>query len=97
MPRTRRLPRGKRPPGRAASANAAAINNAIPGPSGINRPSGGVGIKNIENRRGCNKNIKIKKLIAQRRNIGTKKNGVVVQKMVVRRTAIYQRKCPKQY
>ena len=50
MPRTTRLPRGKRPPGRPAATNAAAINNAIAGPSRINRPSGGVGIKNIENR-----------------------------------------------
>ena len=58
------MPRGKRPPGRpvrVAAANAAAINNAIAGPSGINRPSGSVGIKNIENRLGRNKNIKIKK------------------------------------
>ena len=74
MPRTRRLPRGKCPPGRPAATNAAAINNAIAGPSRINRPSSGVGIKNIENRRGRNKNIKITKLIAQPRNIDIKKN-----------------------
>ena len=46
------------------------------------------GIKNIEGRI-RNRTFKIKKLIAQPKNIQVKKNGQVVRKMTVRRRAIF--------
>ena len=44
-----------------------------------------IGVKNIEGRI-RNRNFKIKRLLAQPKNIDVKKHGVVVQKIVVRRT-----------
>ena len=46
------------------------------------------GVKNIEGRI-RNRTFKIKKLIAQPKNIQVKKNGQVVRKMTVRRRAIF--------
>ena len=44
-----------------------------------------IGVKNIEGRI-RNRTFKIKRLLAQPKNIDVKKHGVVVQKIVVRRT-----------
>ena len=113
MPRTKLMPRGKRP-SRAAAINSTAINNAIlgtlqnvgpalgaaaaalPGPSnasrrlGRPRPSGGIGVKNMERYRKRNKDIKIKKVLPQPRIINVNiKNGVVVRKMTVRRKTYF--------
>ena len=87
MPRTRLMPRGKRPP-RAAAVNSSAISNALlgtkrnvgpalgavaaalPGPSGKPgrlgrpRPSGGIGVRNMDLYRKRNKHIKIKKVLS---------------------------------
>ena len=46
-------------------------------------------VKNIENRRVRNRRFKIKKMMAQPRNIQVKQNGRVVRRMVVRRSTIY--------
>ena len=46
------------------------------------------GVKNIEGRM-RNRTFKIKKLIAEPKNIEVKKNGQVVRKMTVRRRAIF--------
>ena len=62
--------------------------NFVPAHSSL-RPSGGVGVKNIECIRVRNRAIKIKKLLSQARNIKVKKNGVVVRKMVVRRKTYF--------
>ena len=46
-------------------------------------------VKNIENRRVRNRRFKIKKMMAQPKNIQVKQNGRVVRRMVVRRSTIY--------
>ena len=59
------------------------------GPAFIARPvpSGGVGVKKMPTRR--NKSIKIKKLLAQPKQVSVKKNGQVVRRMTVRRKAYF--------
>ena len=72
-----------------------AVAAALPGPSnalrrlGRPRPSGGIGVKNMERYRKRNRDIKIKKLLPQPRIINVKKNGVVVRKMTVRRKTYF--------
>ena len=46
-------------------------------------------VKNRENRRVRNRRFKIKKMMAQPKNIQVKQNGRVVRRMVVRRSTIY--------
>ena len=48
-----------------------------------------MGVKNLENRRVRNRRYKIKRLMAQPKNIEAKHNGRIVQKMVVRRSTVY--------
>ena len=52
------------------------------------RPSRGIGVKNIENRRRKNKDIKIKELLAQAKNIQVKQRRQVVRRMTVKRKSI---------
>ena len=54
------------------------------------------GIKSIEGRI-RNRDIKIKQIIPQSRNIDVKKNGQVVRRMVVRRKTIYPGLRPVEY
>ena len=61
------------------------------------RPSGGVGVKNMQAFRRRNRNIKIKKLLTHPRPIEAKKNGVVIRKMVVRRKSYFPGKRAKVY
>ena len=56
------------------------------------RPRGGAGVKNIENCRHSNKDIKIKKLLAQSKNIQVKHRGQVVRRITVRRKSIFPAK-----
>ena len=81
MARTRAAPRRnlRETPGRAAAAAAARLQ----------RPTGGVGVKNIENLRRRNKDIKIKRLLPQNKNIEVKHRGRLVRRMTVRRQAIF--------
>ena len=55
-----------------------------------------IGVKNIEGRI-CNRTFKIKRLLAQPKNVCVKKSGVVVPKMVVRRRAIFQAEVRRAY
>ena len=87
---------GKRNIGPALAAN-------LPGPSRapsfapahpagrINRPrpSGGIGVKNMERFRKRNRDIKIKKVLPQSKVVQVKKNGVVVRTMTVRRKTYF--------
>ena len=61
------------------------------------RPSGGIGVKNMQAFRRRNRNIKIKKLLTQPGPIEVKKNGVVIRKMVVRRKSYFPGKRAKVY
>ena len=54
------------------------------------------GVKNIEGRI-RNRDIKIKQLIPQSRNLDAKKNGQVVRRLVVRRKIIYPGYRPVEY
>ena len=49
----------------------------------------GMGQKNNDQIRIRNRRYKIKRLIAQPKNVEVKRNGVVVRRMVVRRKAIF--------
>ena len=49
----------------------------------------GMGLKNMEDRRIRNRRYKIKRILAQPKNVEVKQNGRVVRRMVVRRSAIY--------
>ena len=48
-----------------------------------------MGVKNLENRRVRNRRYKIKRLMAQPKNIEVRHNGRIVQRMVVRRSTVY--------
>ena len=48
-----------------------------------------MGVKNIENRRIIIRRYKIKRILAQPKNVEVKHNGRVVRRMVVRRSTIY--------
>ena len=64
---------------------------AKPGPSNQRRrrqPRQRIDVKNIEGRI-RSRTFKIKRLIAQPKNINVKKNGVIVRKMVAQRRAIF--------
>ena len=75
---------------RPQAATAAAVK---PGPSNqrrIRQPKQriGIGVKNIEGRI-CSRTFKMKRFMAQPKNISVKKNGVIVRKIVVRRRTIF--------
>ena len=64
----------------------------------------GMGVKNIENKRVRNRRFKIKKMMAQPKNIEVKlvrmvkvKNGRVFHRIVVRRSTIYPGSRRKNY
>ena len=70
---------------------AARASAAKPGPSNQRRRRQSrkrIGVKNIEERIG-GRTFKIKRLMAQPKNINVKKNGVIVCKMVVRRRTMF--------
>ena len=73
MDRTREAPRKnlRRTSGWAAADAAARLQ----------RPTGGVGVKNIENIRRINKDIKTKRLLLQTKNIEVKHKGRLVRRM----------------
>ena len=56
-----------------------------------------MGVKNIENRRIRNRRYKIKRILAQPKNVEVKHNGRVVRRMVVRRSTIYPGSKRKNY
>ena len=75
---------------RRQAARAAAAANK-PGPSNQKRrrqPRQRIGFKNIGERI-CVRSFKIKRLLAQQRNIDVKENGVVLCEMVARRRTIF--------
>ena len=49
----------------------------------------GMEVKNIEDRRIRLRRYKIKRFLAQPKNVNVKQNGRVVQRMVVRRSTVY--------
>ena len=49
----------------------------------------GMGVKSMENRQVRNRRYKIKRILAQSKNVEVKQNGKVVCKMVVRRSTVY--------
>ena len=90
-------------------ALAAAVN--LPGPSSApsfapahpsrrinrSRPSGGIGVKNMERFRKRNRDIKIKKVLPQSKVVQVKKNGVVVRTMTVPRKTYFPGRRKKVY
>ena len=65
--------------------------NIAPAPPKLGRPkpSGGIGVKDMDGFRKRNKNLKIKKLLPQSRVVTVKKNGVALRKMTVRRRSYF--------
>ena len=57
----------------------------------------GMGGKNMENRQVRNRRYKIKRILAQPKNVEVKKNGRVVHRMVVRWSTIYPGSRRKDY
>ena len=49
----------------------------------------GMGVKNMGNRQVKNRRYKIKRILAQPKNVEVKQNGRVVRRMVFRRSTIY--------
>ena len=83
---------------RRQAARAAAGANK-PGPSNQKRrrqPRQRIGFKNIEERI-CGRSFKIKRLLAQERNIDVKENSVVVCEMVARRRTIFSAEVKGEY
>ena len=95
MPRVKSVPVRSARPSRGAVQTSQAINSALLGtkknigPALISRPipTGGVGVKKMPSRR--NKNIKMKKLLTQPKQVSVKKNGQVLSKMTVRRKVYF--------
>ena len=81
----------------AARARARAKPAAAVRPSGQRRvPRQRIRVKNIEGRI-RNRTFKIKSLLAHPKNVDVKKRGVVVRKMVVRRSKIYPAEVKRAY
>ena len=83
---------------RRQAARAAAAANK-PGPSNQKRrrqPRQRIGVKNIEERI-CGRSFKIKRLLAQQRNIDVKENCIVVCKMAARRRTIFSAEVKRAY
>ena len=83
---------GKRNIGSALAGPSSAPSFAPARPAGrINRPrpSGGIGVKNMERFRKRNRDIKIKKVLSQSKVVQVKKNGLVVRTMTVRRKTYF--------
>ena len=95
MPRVKSVPVRSARPSRGAAQTSQAINNALLGtkknigPALIGRPvpTGGIGVKKMVTKH--NKSIKIKKLLAQPRQVSVKKNGKVLRRMTVCRKAYF--------
>ena len=81
MARTRVAPRRnlRRTAGRVGAAATARLQ----------RPTGGIGVKNIENIRHRNKDIKIKMLLPQSENTEVKHRDGVVRRMTVRWRVVF--------
>ena len=89
-------------PSRRAAQTSQAITNALIGSKrnigpalGRPIPAGGVEVKRMRTAR--KRDIKIKKLIAQPRQVSVKKNGQVVRRMTVRRKAYFPGRRRKTY
>ena len=83
---------------RRQAARAAAAANK-PGPSNQKRrrqPRQRIGVKNIGERI-CGRSFKIKRLLAQQRNIDVKENCIVVCKMAARRRTIFSAEVKRAY
>ena len=97
MPRVKSVLLRSIRPSRQAAQTSAAINNVLLGSKknigpalGRPRPSVGVRVKKMPTRR--NRNLKIKKLLAQPNQGGCcqkKKNGVILRRMTVHSKAYY--------
>ena len=89
MPRIKSVPIRSARPSRGVAQTSQAINSALLGTKKISRPvpTGGVGVKKMPSKR--NKNIKIKKLLGQLKQVSVKKNGQVIRRMTVRRKAYF--------
>ena len=102
MPRVKTTPVRSARPSRAAAQTSQAISNILLGSKrniepalGRPVPTGGVGVKRIRTTR--KRDIKIKKLITQPRQVSVKKNGQVVRTMTVRRKAYFPGRRRKTY
>ena len=81
----------------AARARARVKPAAAVRPPGQRRiPRHRIGVKNIEGRI-RNRTFKIKKLLAQPKNVDVKKRGFVLRKMVVRRKTIFPAEVGRAY
>ena len=82
---------------RQAARAAAAANKPVPSNQSRRRqPRQRIGVKNTEGRI-YGRSFKIKRLLAQQRNIDVKKNGIVVRKMVARKTKIFPAEVKRAY
>ena len=99
MPRVKSTPVRSARPSTAAAQTSQAISNILLGskrpPLGRPVSTGGVGVKRIQTKR--KRDIKIKKLIAQSRQVSVKKNGQVVRTMTVRRKSYFPGRRRKTY
>ena len=102
MPRVKSTPvRSARSSRRAAQTSQAISNILLSSKRNIGPvlgrpvPTGGVGVKRIRTTR--KRDIKIKKLITQPRQVSVKKNGQVVRTMTVRRKAYFPGRRRKTY
>ena len=102
MPRVKSTPVRSARPSRRAVQTSQAISNILLGSKrnigpalGRPVPTGGVRVKRIRTAR--KRDIKIKKLIAQPRQVSVKKNGQVVRTMTVRRKAYFPGRRRKTY
>ena len=80
--------------GAAANAIAAAAAPDAAAPArhprlGRPKPSGGIGVKNMEAFRKRNRDLKIKRLLPQSKVVNVKKTGVALRKMTVRRRSYF--------
>ena len=81
---------------KAVRAAAAANKPELSNQRTRRQPRQRIGVKNIEGRiRG--RSFKIKRLLAQQRNIDVKKNGITVCKMAVRRRTIFPEEVKRAY
>ena len=102
MPRVKSTPVRSARPSRRAAQTSQAISNILLGSKrnigpalGRPVPTGGVDVKRIQTIR--KRDIKIKKLIPQPRQVTVKKNGQVVRTMTVRRKAYFPDRRRKTY
>ena len=73
---------------RPQAATAAVVKSGPSNQRRIRHSKQRIGVKNIEGRI-CSRTFKMKRLMAQPKNISVKKNGVIVRKIVVRSRTIF--------